>query len=271
MFSINPLAPSGFSKRTTTIGVLATAMLVLLSGCSGTESKTPGTPQAGTGTAGPGSTPPPAPKPAELFAAAVAKLGGQNVKYTIEGDKGEKMTGVFDAASGGNQLSANIEGTKMEIVALGNDIYIGGLTGKDKWMHAQASKFKDNAISFLMLIDPLFGQKFLGAAVDVKQDQPTAYSGTVDLTKVNVTGNAKRLADRFAKTAGPAATALPFIATMDASGALSTVKMTFPKADLGGKDLKYNLTVTEAGGAAAVTAPPQNKVSEAPASIYTGP
>jgi hypothetical protein len=216
--------------------------------------------------------PSPSPKPAELFANAVTKFSGQNVKYTIGSGDGEVMTGQFDAASGGTKLAGDVDGTKMEIIALGDDVYLGGLSGDGKWMHAQASKFKDSAVSFLILVDPLFGQKFLSTATDVKQDQPTTYSGTIDLTKVTVTGSAKRLAGSFAKAAGPGATALPFTATVDSSSALSTVKITFPKADLRGKDLKYDLKVTEAGGSTvAVAAPPKNKVTEAPSEIYTGP
>jgi hypothetical protein len=257
-------------KRTIVIGVFAAVLLTPLSGCAGTPDDTRNKPGGGTGTAS--STSSPSPKPAELFAQAVTKFSGQNVKYTIDGGDGGLMTGQFDATSGGTKVNGDIDGTKMEILALGNDIYLGGLTGDGKWMHAQASKFKDSAVSFLILVDPLFGQKFLSAAADVKQDQPTTYSGTIDLTKVTATGPAKRLADSFAKAAGTGATALPFTATVDASGALSTVKITFPKADLGGKDLKYDLKVTELGGSAVtVAAPPKNKVTEAPSDIYTGP
>jgi hypothetical protein len=257
-------------KRTIVTGVFVTVLLTPLSGCAGTPNTTQAGPGASAGTAS--SAPLPSPKPADLFAKAVTKFSGQNVKYTIGSGDGEVMTGQFDAASGGTKLTGDIDGTKMEMIVLGDDVYLGGLTGDGKWMHAQASKFKDSAVSFLILVDPLFGQKFLSVAADVKQDQPATYSGTIDLTKVTVTGSAKRLADSFAKAAGPGATALPFTATVDGSGALSTVNITFPKADRGRKDLKYDLKVTESGGSTTtVAAPPKNKMTEAPSDIYTGP
>jgi hypothetical protein len=195
------------------------------------------------------------------------------VKFTVTDDKnGESMTGSFDSASGGTKVTGNIDGTKVDVIGLGNDIYIGGLLGADKWVHAQASKFKDSAVSFLTIADPLYGEKFLSAAAGVKQGQPGTYSGTIDLTKVTVTGQAKRLADNFAKKAGSAASALPFTATLDGSNALSTVKITFPKADLTGHDLVYDLKITEVGGGVdPVAAPPKNKVTEAPADLYKGP
>ncbi|MFD1048308.1 hypothetical protein ACFQ1S_23600 [Kibdelosporangium lantanae] len=251
---------------------IAVGALALTGGCGSTK-EGPRVPAGGGVTTAVSATSSSTPKPADLFAAAVTKVNGQNVKFTIAGDKkGESMTGSFDSASGGTKVTGDIDGTKVDVIGLGNDIYIGGLLGPDKWVHAQASKFKDNAISFLTIADPLYGQKFLSAATGVKQDQSGTYSGTVDLTKVTATGQAKRLADNFAKKAGAAATALPFTATLDGSAALSTVKITFPKADLTGHDLTYDLKITEAGGGAVpVAAPAKNKVTEAPADLYKGP
>src|SRR5262249_22213571 len=108
-------------------------------------------------------------------------------------------------------------------------------------------------------------------ATNVKQDKPGGFSGTLDLTKVTVTGTTKQIADHFAKNAGATATALPFTTTMDASGAIATVTMTFPRGDTSNSDLKYTLKIAELGGAVPVAAPPKNKVPEAPAAIYTGP
>lgn len=84
-------------------------------------------------------------------------------------------------------------------------------------------------------------------------------------------GPTKGLAVSLAKAAGAKATALPFTATADTAGALSSVNITFPKADRGGKDLKYNVKVTEIGGTVSITVPPKNKMREAPSNFYTGP
>jgi hypothetical protein len=262
----------GVLKRKFAMGIVFGAVLALLGGCGGTKDS-PRDQTGGDATAAVSATSPSSPKPADLFAAAVTKVNGKNVKFTVTDDKnGESMTGSFDSASGGTKLTGKLDGTKVDVIGLGNDIYIGGLLGPDKWVHAEASKFKDSAISFLTVADPLYGQKFLSTAAGVKQDEPGTYSGTIDLTKVTVTGQAKRLADNFAKKAGSAAAVLPFTATLDGSTALSTVKITFPKADLTGHDLTYDLKITEVGGGAVpVAAPPKNKVTEAPADLYKGP
>lgn len=210
------------------------------------------------------------PEPAEVFAAAVTKFNSQNAKYTIDDGSGEVGTGQFDSASGANGLSTTIDGSAMEMVSTGEDVYIGGLLGADSWIHAQASKFEGDGASFLVIVEPLFGARFLTTAANVKQDQPSNYSGTIDLTKVTATGTAKRIADNFAAAAGAGATAIPFTATLNGD-TLASLTITFPKADLGDKDMPYKLTVTESGGAVAVAAPPQDKVTEAPAEFYEGP
>jgi hypothetical protein len=256
-------------KRVVALGVFAIALVAPLSGCSSTKD-TPAA-RSGGGGAASNAAPSASPKPGELLAAAVTRLSGQNMKYTIDSGNGDVLTGSFDAKTGGNLLTGNVDGSKMDIIALGNDMYLGGLAPGGKYYHALASKFKDNGIGMLLLVDPLCGQKFLSTATGVKQDKPGEFTGTLDLTKVTVTGTAKRLADHFAKSAGATAAALPFTTTMDASGAIAAVTMTFPKADLGNKDLKYNLKITEVGGAVTVAAPPKNKVTEAPPDIYNGP
>lgn len=133
-------------------------------------------------------------------------------------------------------------GSTMEIIAIGNDVYFGGLVEEGKYVHAQVSTFKDTAIALLYLVDPLFGYKFLGTATNVVRGEPNTFTGTLDLTRVATTGPAQRLA----------------------------VKMAFPKAAKG-KELKYDLKPTAVGGTGAIAAPPKNKTSEAPSAIYSGP
>ena len=256
-------------KRGIALGISAIALLAPISGCSGTHDAS--ATGLGGGAAAASPTLSASPKPAELLATAVTKLSGQNLEYTIDGDDGHVLTGSFDARTGGNLLTGDVDGSKMEIIALGNDIYLGGLAPGGMYYHAQALKFKDNGMGVLLLVDPLCGQKFLSNAANVKQDQPGRFSGTLNLTKVTVAGTAKRLADHYAKAAGATAVALPFTATTDASGAIATVTMTLPKAEVSHKDLKYHLKITEVGGAVTVAAPPKNKVTEAPAAIYNGP
>lgn len=256
-------------KRTFAIGVFVAALAGLLGGCGDTGAKSGSEAKDGNDTpTSDVSTAPP--DPAAVFAAAVKKFNSQNAKYTIAGGDDEPGTGQFDSASGANGVTTTVDGTAVDMVSIGDDVYIGGLLGDDSWLHAQASKFTGDGASFLIIAEPLFGARFLTTAANVKQDQPSSYSGTIDLTTVTATGTAKRIADDFAAAAGPGATAVPFTATLNGD-TLASLSITFPKADLGDKDLPYVLTITESGGAVSVAAPPQEKVTEAPADFYKGP
>jgi hypothetical protein len=255
-------------KRTIVIGSLLGALLIPLGGCADLLDRANEQPSDKGPAASP--TPSPPPQPAEVFAKAITGLDGKSLKFTIAGEEGV-FNGTTDSASGGVKLTAEIEGTTVEIVTIGNDVYLGGLVEEGKYVHAQVSKFKDTAIALLYLIDPLFGQKFLSTATNIAKGEPNTFTGTMDLTKVATTGPAQRLAVSFAKSAGAAATAVPFTATIDpATGALASLKTAFPKADKG-KELKYDLKITEVGGANTIAAPPKNKTSEAPSAIYSGP
>jgi hypothetical protein len=255
-------------KRTIVMGCLLGALFIPLSGCADVLDG------AGerSGDKGPAASPSPSPtpEPAEVLAKAAGSLNGKGVTFTIAGDEGDVLTGTTDPAGGGVKLTGDVDGSTMEIITIGNDVYFGGLVDEGKYVHAQVSKFKDSAVALLYLIDPLFGYKFLGTAANVVRGEPNTFTGTLDLTKVATTGPAQRLAVSFAKAAGATATALPFTATVDAAGALASLKMAFPKAAKG-KELKYDLKVTAVGGAGTVVAPPKNRTSEAPSAIYSGP
>lgn len=177
-----------------------------------------------------------------LFGALLLPLGGcadvLDRAGERSGDSGPaaspspSLTGTTDPAGGGVKLTGDVDGSTMEIITIGNDVYFGGLVEEGRYVHAQVSKFKDTAIALLYLIDPLFGYKFLGTATSVVRGEPNTFTGTLDLTRVATTGPAQRLAVSFAKAAGATATALPFTAT---------------------------------------AALPKNRTTEAPSAIYSGP
>jgi hypothetical protein len=250
-------------KRTLALGVLATTLLVPVAGCAGTATETTG--PAGNAPASVSQSP--TPKPAELLAAATAKLDGQNLKFSLDSGN-EPITGGLDAASGRFTISMISEGSKMEAVVAGNDLYLSTADLKGKWAHMAVAKLKSES-SMLLLADPLFGRKLLAAATEVKQGAPGNFTGTIDLTKVTAEAGspAKRLTDNFAKLAADKATAVAFTATVDAEGRLNTFQATFPGAD-SGKDLSYDFKITEVSTPVAVQVPPKSKVVEAPASSY---
>ena len=256
-------------KRGIVVGLFLTALVAPLAGCGGSAADTASgaSPNAGGQATSKSS---PAAKPEDVLKGAAAKLTGKSVRFTVD-DGTDSSSGIYDAASGASKLTATVDGSKMDVIGKGNDVYIGGLDPSGKWMKADATKFTGSGVSFLTTADPLFAVKYLATAANVKQDQPSAYSGTIDLSKVTGTDTAKRIAGAFAKSAGSSATALPFTATLDATGGLATLTVTFPKADLGGKDFKYDLKVLSVGGAETVTVPAKNTTTEAPSDLYKGP
>lgn len=257
----------GTLKRTIVIGPLIGMMLASLSGCTGIWTDDG---QAGNDAPAASGSPTPGPKPELVLATAVIGLGKQNLKFTVDGGTGDVRGGSLDAASGAVKVTADVDGSPAELITYRDDIYIGGLRGDGKWLHARVPKFKDGAIPFVATADPLFGARFLGSASDVQQGQPNTLSGTADLTRVIASGTTQLIAHGFGKAAGTKATALPFTATVDDAGALSAVNMVFPKADRG-KDLVYNLKITEVGGAVTITVPAENETVPAPADFYTVP
>ena len=245
-------------QRTITLGVLIAALAAASGACDrGTDRTPPAEPPA------PSSASPLA-AASEQLAAAVAKLDGQSLKYTITGNQGT-LAGGFDTSTGGITLSGGTT-TKLEYVILDDDVYLKGFDPQGRWWHLSVSRFPSGS-TFRLLAAPLFGVKFLTTARDVKQDAPGTFTGTLDVTKVAADGVTDKIADLLAKGDPDGATAVPFTATVDSQGRLAGMKVTFTGVSKSGR-LPYELRIVEYGATAPAVRPSRAETVEAPPEAY---
>jgi hypothetical protein len=241
-------------KRILGSGLLAAALLVPLSGCAGAKS--------GSGSASP------TPKPVDVITAAGAKLEGQNLKFSLGSGVDMWMNGNLEAATGRLSVAIEAKGNKIDLVAAGDDVYVGVPMLNGKWAHFSVAKLGADS-GGILFADPLFGRRLLGAIASAEQAAAGNFSGTIDLTKLpaDASTSADRIIGKFVKSAGDKANAVPFTAVVDGDGRLNEFHVTFPGADKGA-DLAYNLKFLEIGSPVTVTVPPITNVVEAPPSAY---
>ena len=249
----------------TAIALLATAAIGV-AGC-GTNggSATPdgtGTPTNSSPT--PGGTA--AADAREALVAAAMKLGEQSVRMqlTMTGMTG---SGVMDPKTRMVQMTLDMGSQQdMELRALGNDVYMKMpvLTG-EKWMHIDVTKYNDGAnLDFMPDGDPGSAAKTMENVVDVERTADGRFTGTIDMTKAEgVNGGAAALL-------GEKARAVPFTATVDAEGRLTSFEV-----DMSGINSaagKMTTTYSDFGTPVDVQRPPADQIQEAPATIpgFTG-
>jgi hypothetical protein len=245
-------------KRTVMLGMIIVALAAASGACDrGSDGTSPAELPA------PSSALPSA-AASEQLAAAVAKLDGQSLKYTITGNQGT-LSGGFDTTTGGITLSGGTT-TKLEYVVLDDDVYLKGFDPQGRWWHLSLSQFPAGS-TFRLLAHPLFGIKFLTTARNVKQDAPGTFTGTLDVTKVAAGGLTDQIADLLAKGDPAGATAVPFTATVDSQGRLAGVKATFTGVSKSGR-VAYELKIVEYGATAPAVRPSRSETVEAPPEAY---
>jgi hypothetical protein len=163
-------------------------------------------------------------------------------------------------------LGAGSGETTVQVRKVGTDMYMkfGGslakLAGEGKWLHIDAAKVAaGSSFDIMPSDDPGGAQAMIKAMTKAESDGNGGYRGTIDLTKT----------PKFNKDAikglGAKATAVPFTATVDAEGRLSsmTVDMSGIAAGAGAMTTTYS----DFGTKVEVQAPPASQVTEAPEQI----
>jgi len=245
-------------KRTITIGMLIAALAAASGACDRGSDRTPPADPPAPSSASPSAA------ASEQLVAAVAKLDGQSLKYTITGNQGT-LSGGFDPTTGGITLRGGTT-TKLEYVILDDDVYLKGFDPQGRWWHLSLSRFPSGS-TFRLLADPLFGIKFLTTARHIKQEPPGTFTGTLDVTKVTAGAVTSQIADLLAKGDPAGATAVPFTATVDGQGRLTGVKATFTGVSKSGR-LPYELKIVEYGATAPAVRPSRAETVEAPPEAY---
>jgi hypothetical protein len=258
-----PFAPLGQLptmrlRRLTTggIGLLAAATLSL-AGCAADNGSGTGTSTGGPATA---TSAPAASATAELTAAA-QKLNDDTVTTEVTSN-GLTSSGKIDPK--GNKadvtmkVTASTGSADFHVRALGDDVYIqaDGLPNVQagKWLHIDAAKAAGTSFDVIPDGDAAGANRFLNTVADVKKDGTGSYSGTLDLTKVPAGGGVS------IDTLGDKAKAVPFTATVDDQGRLTslTIDMSALNAQLG----SLKTTYSDFGSPVTVEAPATSDVVE---------
>jgi hypothetical protein len=249
--------------RRSALGLFAVVALGLVSACGTTD---------GTGD-GPSATPSPTLSPVDQMKASTKDISSTSHKFSAK-DSAKDITGASDPAANAASFGASFqeEGMKFTIEFLfhGTDRYVKiaglplpGIDSK-KWMRVDLTKVKDPSDAGPTdLKDPMALKAFTNAIVTAEKTGDRAYKGTVDATKATDDGvfDAEVISGL-----GDKAKSVPFEATLDDKGRLSTLKITVP-AFGSTKEDTINATVSEYG-TATVAKPAAADVVEAPETVY---
>ncbi|WP_117215933.1 hypothetical protein [Allorhizocola rhizosphaerae] len=237
------------------IGVLAAATFAL-AGCgdnpqpSGTDSTPPPTSSAPQASA------------KEAFTNAVKKLQQQSSKAELKMDGMVAMTATTQTDPAGKKATSatevNVSGVKVTTSILANNgevwVKMTGVPGApDKWMHVAADKVAKGS-SLDLTKDQ--STRLEASIVTVERDGASGFKGTLDLTKMGT------VSEDLVKQLGDKAKALPFTATVDSQGRLSTMEIDLngAMAGLGKMTTKYSAY----GEPVNVTPPAASEVVEMP-------
>jgi hypothetical protein len=261
------------SSRTLALALLSGAVLVGAAGCA--DKPTAAVP----GGAGSVTSPTPAADAKAALAAASAKTTASAHTVTMESGltglgtlKGSgsvdpaqkamsmKMTTTFN----GMDVAAEILGFERELY-LKIGIPLPGLD-TSKWLRIDASKAGSlGAFGIGSGTDPTGAKVFTDAVVTVEQTAPGKFKGTIDATKTGGSG-LMRNADDLARQLGDQAKALPFEATVDGQGYLTSFAMQIPLPNQplpAGVHMKY----ADFGKSVTIAKPAPAQVQEMPAEL----
>jgi hypothetical protein len=260
-------------QRWSLVGLLTTALLVPGVAACGPED---GKPSAAGSTA---TTIPADPKQALL--ASTKEIAKGHFRFAMTADE-VTSDGVVHLPSQSARMSMKMGGgdgfgMEMDLIYIEPDswvkVKIEGLPGgqkanSDKYQHLDQSKVKEiDEFQFKAdEADPASVDKLFKVLVDVQKAGEGVYRGTLDLTKVGELDSL--LADsELAKSLGVEAAKLPFEATLDAQGRLTTLMIDIPAAG----DIKAHqakITYSEYGTAAPPEKPAPADVVEASDEFY---
>src|SRR4051794_4659529 len=208
------------------------------------------------------------PEAAAKLSTAVEQLDQTSFTLTASSGSGFKMTGSIDAPGGKASAQLTASGPNAEInvktVLIGQDLYaqVPGITKAGTWTHVDGSRLPANANIGLRpgQIDPVNTANLLKATTDVKATSDTSYSGSLDLSKAAGVAGLGQVT--VAASDAPVQN-VPFTATLDAQGRLSTLTVNLPQGE------PLQVTYANYGQPVQVTAPAPSEITEAPDSFYS--
>lgn len=263
-------------RRAVVLVALTAAAAGPLTGC-GNETDTAPPAASSPASASPSPTPSPTPDPTAELGASVQALTTTTYQVTTRTTGADASTGTaaIDPVAKNASITQTglIEGkpVKIEMLLIGTDRYarftgipLPGMNGAN-WSHldtARVASIPDLGVD--KLTDPAGAGQFAKAIVTAEKSGPGQYSGTFDLTR------AVDMVDQTSADVaaiGAPAKNLPFKATLDEQGRLSTLTFTVP-AQGQSTAAGYETTFSGYGSPVNLAKPPANMVREAPATVY---
>ncbi|MFI5889118.1 hypothetical protein ACIA5D_03255 [Actinoplanes sp. NPDC051513] len=246
------------------LATIATAALAV-AGCGDNVTATP-TSSTPTTTSSAASSADPA--AVSKLSAAVGQLDSTSFTLTASSGSGFKMTAMIDAPGGKGSAQLTASGPNAEIniktLLIGQDLYaqVPGITKAGTWTHVDGSRLPANANIGLRpgQIDPINTANLLKATTDVKATTDNSYTGSLDLSKAAGVAGLGQVT--VAASDAPVQN-VPFTATLDEQGRLSTLTVELPNTD------PLQVTYANYGQPVTVTAPAANEITEAPDSFYS--
>jgi hypothetical protein len=252
---------------------LAAAATFSVAGCTASgDSATPGagaSAAASPSASAPGGTDAAA---AATLARSTAQLGTTSFKVSMTSGTTLSMTGQMDPPNkvGSNSLEIKGSGGSLQVQTLlvDQDLYLklGGVSGADKWMHVDVARLPEGANIGLRpgQIDPAKTEQLLNATTEVRQLDPRTFEGTLDLTKVTGLAGINQVT---LNGYGELARSVPFQATLDEQGRLSTMTVDLPPV-AGQKAQPLEISYSDYGAPLTVEKPAASQVTEAPEAVY---
>ncbi|GAA2401422.1 hypothetical protein Cme02nite_58510 [Catellatospora methionotrophica] len=255
--------------KTRRFGVAAVgliALAALATGCSKAADKPGATASASTSAAA--SAPAQgAAAASDALTAAADKLKGTTAKMTMSmgGAAGAamKITGQLDGPGKKSATSMDVMTLKMEVIQLGDQVYMkaAGVPGMPAgWMHIDVAKLGAQSTLRKSIEDPSYTAKMLTTAAQVQWDGTGKVKGVLDLTQ------SPSMNPAMVGTLGDQIKAVPFTATIDDQGRLSTMTVALgavaPAAGVGDMTIAYSDF-----GAPVTIEKPAGEIVEAPAAL----
>jgi len=220
--------------------------------------------------------PSPSPSPVDPVAEladAISKTRVTTLTFTIDSGRPGvgKLHGVgaSDPANRRQTLTMTITAdgktTHEQVITIGTDLYLKsdepspGVSRK-KWMHIDTAKAGGlSADQFGGLTDPSGLESYAKAATTVHRTGPRQYEGTLDFTKMAPA----MAAGSIPSTIGDAVKAVPFTATTDEQGRLTSMVIKMPSMGEGMPATTGTVRFADFGAPVKIQAPPKSQIVEA--------
>ena len=219
---------------------------------------------------GPAGAKPPA--PVMVLTQSYKKIETESFKFTSTVTI-DQMTvtsdGAYDLGRKVGLANMEVAGHKIQMRILDTDLYVEMM---GRWLHVDTTNLPAGN-SFAGAGNPVGNADYLLAASDdVKQVGENTYRGTLDLHKYldkYAKPAQKQQLEKMLQRLGPQAGKVPFEATVDDQGRLTTLKTTM-KIERHGRTstVVQKMRYFDFGTKVEVEKPPADKIQDAPAGLY---